>query len=79
MALAGTSRNLNPSTQLLSLTGPPIARIERARTISRLAIYGVLVLLISLPIIVVLCLLHNRVREEEAAERTIARAVQEPA
>jgi len=72
------SRNLNPSTQLLSLTGPPTARIERGRTISRLATYGVLVLLISLPIIVVLCLLHNRVREEEAAERTIRRTVEEP-
>lgn len=60
------SRNLNPSTQLFSLVGPPMTRIERARTFSRLAIYGVLVLLIALPIIVLLCLLHNRVREEEA-------------
>lgn len=73
------SRNLNPSTQLLSLTGPPIARIEHGRTIGRLAIYGVLVLLICLPVIIVLCLLHNRVREEEAMERTIPRAIEEPA
>jgi hypothetical protein len=60
------SRNLNPSTQLFSLVGPPMTRIERARTLSRLATYGLLVLLVALPIIVLLCLLHNRVREEEA-------------
>jgi hypothetical protein len=66
------SRNLNPSTQLLSVTGPPLTRIERGRTFGRLAIYGALVLLVSLPVIVVLCLLHNRVREEEAASQSIA-------
>jgi hypothetical protein len=60
------SRNLNPSTQLFSVVGPPTTRIERARTLSRLALYGVLVLLVSLPLIVIFCLLHNRVREEEA-------------
>jgi hypothetical protein len=60
------SRNLNPSTQLFSVVGPPTTRIERARTLSRLALYGVLVLLIALPVIVVVCLLHNRIREEEA-------------
>ena len=73
------SRNLNPSTQLLSLTAPPAARIERGRTLGSLAMYGVLVLLVSLPLIVVLCLLHNRVREEEATERTMAHAIEEPA
>jgi hypothetical protein len=61
------SRNLNPSTQLFSVVGPPNTRIERARTLSRLALFGILILLIALPIIVLLCLLHNRVREEEAA------------
>jgi hypothetical protein len=65
------SRNLNPSTQLFSTVGPPATHIERARSLSRLALYGVLVLLVALPVIVLLCLLHNRVREEEEAERTI--------
>jgi hypothetical protein len=60
------SRNLNPTTQLVSLGGaPPTTRIERTRSLSRLALYGVVLMLISLPVIVLLCLLHNRMREEE--------------
>lgn len=63
------SRNLNPSTQLFSLAGTPTSGIERGRTFTRLMLYGVVLLLIALPVIVILCLLHNRIREEEAAER----------
>ena len=70
------SRNLNPSTRLFALTEAPTSRIERARTFTRLTLYGVVLLLIALPVIVILCLLHNRVREEEEAERMLA--VQEP-
>ena len=62
------SRNLNPSTQLFSLAGTPTSRIERARSFTRLLLYGVVLLLVTLPIILLLCLLHNRVREEEQAE-----------
>jgi hypothetical protein len=62
------SRNLNPSTQLFSVTAPPITGTEHARSLGRLTLYYILVLLIALPAIVVACLLHNRVREEEAAE-----------
>jgi hypothetical protein len=61
------SRNLNPSTQLFSLVRPPSTNVEHARSLGRLALYGLLVLLVSLPIIVIICLLHNRVREEDAA------------
>jgi len=73
------SRNLNASTQLFSLVGPPTTRIERARTLARLALYGVVLLLVALPIIVVLCLLHNRMREEEAASRGVSATIEEPA
>ncbi len=61
------SRNLNPTTQLVSANGTPTTRIERPRSLSRLALYGGVLMLIALPVIVVLCLLHNRMREEEEA------------
>ena len=62
------SRNMTPSAQLFTLTGPPTTRTLRSLSAQRIALYGILVLLIALPAVVVLCLLHNRVREEEAAE-----------
>ncbi|HEX6641755.1 MAG TPA: hypothetical protein VF215_11615, partial [Thermoanaerobaculia bacterium] len=66
------SRNMNPSTELLSLIGVPATRFERSIGLKKLALYGILTCFIALPIIVVLCLLHNRVREEEAAERSVS-------
>ena len=66
------SKNLHPSRELYTLTAPPVARMERARNAGRLALYGVALLAISLPIIVVLCLIHARIRDEEAAEGYIA-------
>ena len=74
------SRNMTPSTQLYTLTGPPVTRTVRSTSVTRLGLYGVLTLLIAFPVIVILCLIHNRVREEEAAddyvrqERQLARA-----
>jgi len=68
---AAVSRNMNPSTQLLSLIGVPATRHERSIGVKKLALYGILTGFIALPIIVILCLLHNRVREEEAAEASI--------
>jgi len=73
------SRNLNASTQLFTLASPPTTRIERARTFTRLALYGIVLLLVSFPAIVILCLLHNRVREEEAAARAVSGPIEEPA
>jgi hypothetical protein len=69
---AAVSRNMNPSTQLITLIGVPATRLERSVGIKKLALYGILICFITLPIIVILCLLHNRVREEEAAEASIA-------
>lgn len=64
----GVSATLNPSSQLYSVTSSPVTSMQRGISLQRLALYGVLVLLIALPVIVVFCLLHNRVREEEATE-----------
>lgn len=73
------SRTLSPSTQLFSVVGPPTTRIERTRTLSRLALYGVVILLIALPLVVLSCFLHNRVREEEAAQVIPRSGAKEPA
>jgi hypothetical protein len=64
------SRNMNPSTQLMSVVGVPSTRFERSIGIKKLFLYGILTGFIALPIIVVLCLVHNRIREEEAAEHS---------
>src|ERR1051325_1561245 len=66
------SRNLNPAGELFAMTQPPITRVERSANIGKLAVYGLLFLLLSLPVIVVLCLLHNRVRQEEVSEGYVA-------
>jgi hypothetical protein len=62
------SRNMNPASQLYTVTGTPITRDERTTSLGRMAIYGLLALLVTLPITILFCLLHNRVREEEAEE-----------
>jgi hypothetical protein len=62
------SRNMTPSTQLFTITGPPTTRTFRAASAKQLWLYGLLLLLVALPAIIVFCMLHNRVREEEAAE-----------
>jgi tetrahydromethanopterin S-methyltransferase subunit B len=62
------SRNLNPSTELYTLTAPPRNSIERTGSLPRLMLYGILVLLLSLPVIIALALLHARIREEETEE-----------
>jgi hypothetical protein len=61
------SANLNPSTELLTVTGAPTTRIERTLSIKRIALYGLLTLFIAFPIILFACLVHNRIREEDAA------------
>ncbi len=63
------SLNLNPSTVLYSVTSPVIGRTERAVSVSRFALWGVLVILISIPAIIGFVLLTARIREEEMQER----------
>jgi len=62
------SRNLNPSTELISRTGVPTTHVSRAISIKQLALYGVLTAFLTLPVLIFLSLLHNRVREEDEAE-----------
>lgn len=62
------SSNLSPSKELYTLTAPPVVRTEHSRSLAQLALYGVAVLALSLPVIVVVCLIHARVREEDASE-----------
>lgn len=62
------SRNLNPSTELISRTGVPTTRVIRSISIKQLAMYGLLTAFLALPILIFLSLLHNRVREEDDAE-----------
>lgn len=60
------SRNLNPSTELYAVTAPPIVRTDRSTNPRNLILYGVVTMLVALLFIVGLCLIHNRVREEDA-------------
>ncbi|HEU4888028.1 MAG TPA: hypothetical protein VFV49_09090, partial [Thermoanaerobaculia bacterium] len=62
------SRNLNPSTELISRTGVPTTRIVRGISIKQLAMYGILTVFLALPLLIFFSLLHNRVREEDEAE-----------
>lgn len=62
------SKQLYPETEMYRVTGPPTTRVERTLSPMRLALYGLLVFLIALPITIIIVLIHNRIREEEAAE-----------
>jgi hypothetical protein len=66
------SNNLSPSKELYTLTTPPVVRTEHTRSLAQLALYGVALIALSLLLIVVLCLIHARVREEEASESQVA-------
>lgn len=59
------SLNLNPSTVLYTTISPPIARIERPLSIRRLGLWGILVVLISIPLILAAVLLAARIREDD--------------
>jgi len=62
------SRTINPASQIYSVTEAPTTTIQRTGDLRRGFLGLVLVLLLTLPIVVVVCLLHNRVREEETEE-----------
>ena len=66
------SASLSPSKELYTLTAPPVARTEHARSLSQLALYGIALLALALPIIIIFCLVHARIREEEATEGYVA-------
>jgi len=58
------SEHLNPSRTLYSLTTPAVTTTERSQDLSKLLVTGTLLLLISLPVVLIACLVHARVREE---------------
>ncbi|HEX2121188.1 MAG TPA: hypothetical protein VHL59_06040, partial [Thermoanaerobaculia bacterium] len=68
------SRNLNPSTQLVTLMPTPASRIERSLSLKKIVLYGLLTCLVALPLIIIFCLIHNRIREEDAEEGYAAEA-----
>jgi hypothetical protein len=68
------SANLNPTTELLTPLNVPTTRVARSIGITKLALYGILTMLLALPLTILLCLLHNRVREEEEEEEGITRS-----
>jgi hypothetical protein len=63
------SSQLNSSTELFRPLGAVTFRVERSISPKRLALTGLLVLLISVPMVIAAILIHNKIREEEAVER----------
>ena len=63
------SRNVYSTSQLVTVTAPPSTRIALAVDVVKILLWGIVVMLIALPLIVIACLLHNRVREEEEEEQ----------
>jgi hypothetical protein len=63
------SRQLYPEAEIYRVLGPPMTRTMRVLSPMKLALGGVLTFLIALPIVLILVLIHNRMREEELAER----------
>lgn len=57
-------QNLNPSTLLFSVTGPFMVRTQRALSFASVALYGVLVFLLSVIGIPLACLVHDAFRRE---------------
>lgn len=61
------SRNLNPSTALYSAS-VPYSRVQRSVDLRRLALGGIFVFLLALPVILLGALIHHRVQREEREE-----------
>jgi hypothetical protein len=63
------SRQLNPATELFRITGPTIFRVDRAISAARIAVFGGITVLIAIPLVFAGVVIHNRIREERAAEK----------
>ena len=61
------SKNVYSTGQLITITAPPTTRVTQAVDLSRLVLWGV-VMLLAIPMTIVGVLIHNRVREEAAEE-----------
>jgi hypothetical protein len=64
------SKNLNPGNVMLSPTSAAFQQRERTISVARLALYGVLIMILAIPLTIAGCLIHNRVREEEEEEES---------
>jgi len=64
------STNLNPATELVT-TSAPSSRVERGTSLKSLAMYGLLTLALALPMIIIICLLHNHVMQEREEEQRL--------
>lgn len=62
------SRNLNPANDVLTVTAVASTRAVRSVSVMRLAMWGVLLMLIALAVAVVASLLHAKLTEKEPAE-----------
>ncbi len=62
------SRNLNPETHMFVATAVPVTRTQRTASWQRLAVIGLLVTLLSIPMILAGVLIHNRLRQEKDVE-----------
>ena len=67
------SRQLYPEAEIYRVMGPPFTQTQRTLSPMKLALGGVLTFLIAIPIVLALVLIHNRMREEELAERAADR------
>jgi len=65
------SVNLNSSTELMTRTGSATTRVARAISVRQLALYGILTAFLTIPLLILLSLIHNRVREEDEATEVI--------
>ena len=65
------SQNLNASKQLITRTGIATTRVSRSISVRQLALFGVLTAFVSLPLLILFSLIHNRVREEDEAAEII--------
>ncbi|HWS71033.1 MAG TPA: hypothetical protein VN605_02915, partial [Thermoanaerobaculia bacterium] len=59
------SLNLNPDGLLYTFSGPAISHTDKSVSLRRLVLLGIVLAFLALPVILLGCLLHARVREEE--------------
>lgn len=65
------SRQLNPTTELFGVSGPAVTRTERASSLPRLFLWGVLLFFLSVPVVIAACVLYDRARVEERIEERL--------
>jgi len=65
------SKNLNPGLIVYTLTDPVEQTTARAFSMTRLMVYGVLLMVIAVPLVLLAALLHNRIQEEKEIEESL--------